>query len=103
MRVSMYACVCKCVCVCLCVYMCVCLCVCIYVIIYVCVTYVCVYVCLYTIESHCLMFYLLDFYWPKNFQVDKPFQPLAQYEFMLGDQVIRAPMVGRYRDGTARP
>lgn len=27
-----------------------------------------------------------------EFQVDKPFQPLAQYEFMLGDQVILAPM-----------
>jgi len=29
-----------------------------------------------------------------EFQVDKPFQPLAQYEFLLGDQVILAPMVG---------
>lgn len=28
-----------------------------------------------------------------EFQVDKPYQPLAQYEFLLGDQVILAPMV----------
>ncbi|XP_065899738.1 actin-related protein 8-like isoform X2 [Dysidea avara] len=27
-----------------------------------------------------------------EFQVDKPYQPLAQFEFLLGDQVILAPM-----------
>ena len=36
-----------------------------------------------------------------EFQVDKPFQPLAQYEFMLGDQVILAPMVNNCNHGNS--
>ena len=55
--VSVYVCVCVYVCVYICNYVCVC------------VIYVCVYVCVYTIESHCFTFYLLDFYWPKNFGI----------------------------------